>query len=174
MMTKTLTALTIFSCSLITFAGAVAGPILVQPGTTYEVAPPVYETTPLPPGARHESMYFPEPQEYQTVVPYVESAPYSPALPPLYDRVDYRDQHRKHPHAVPYLVEVPLWKPILPRRRANYCGPECAMIIICVPPCDVPRVRVTRFGHKLRYDFGKYEVDVVVRRDGRIIVDYDA
>ncbi|MCG6156659.1 hypothetical protein [Rubinisphaera margarita] len=170
--------LTLLMGSLITLTGAVAGPILTPPPTTYYEstppvmqAPPSYEVAPLPPTVSHESMYAPEINEYQTIVPYVQQ----PARlgPELYPNVVYKDEHRKHPAAVPYLVEVPLYKPILPRRRANYCGPDCAHVLICVPPCDTPRVRVTRRGHKLRYDFGKFEVDVIVYRNGRVVVDYD-
>ncbi len=172
--------LAVLMASLTTFAGAVAGPLLTPPSTTYYEgapptlqAPPSYEVAPLPPTVPHQSMYQPEFDEYQTIVPYVEHPAHRAPGPELYPNVVYKDEHRKHPAAVPYLVEVPLYKPILPRRRANYCGPDCALVLICVPPCDTPRVRVTRRGHKLRYDFGKFEVDVVVHRNGRVVVDYD-
>ena len=182
-MNRTLCCLTLLIMSASTLTYTVAAPPLYAPGyfpSDGVVTPPpvqiVPELSPAPEYAPEpgETLYLPDPQDYQPLVPYQENVLYGPPMPALYPNVIYKDQHRKHPQAIPYVVEVPLWKPILRRRRANYCGPECATITICVPPCNEPCVRVRRFGHKLRYDFGKYEVDVVVHRNGRIVVDYDA
>ncbi len=149
-----------------------AQPMLLGPG-----APSYIESTPLPmpvPGAfpvepyQHETYYAPDIDAIQPIQEYTVGMPIV-----LYDRVVYRDTRRIHPAAVPYLVEVPLPPP----RRARGCvdcPPSCAIVKICVPPCQTPCVRVRRNGHKLRYDFGKYSVDVLVRRDGRVIVNYNS
>jgi len=52
--------------------------------------------------------------------------------------------------------------------------PKCVNVKICVPPCDCPKVKVTRHGFKTRYDFGKYAVDIISKPNGDILVDYDA
>ena len=151
---------------------AMAGPTLLQPGTTYTEPAPFPNSVPrqavptLPP-IDHTTQYAPFDSE-QPVQPYIESRPIE-----LYQDVTYRDLRRVHPCAVPYLIDVPLPQPRR-QRGCVQCGPTCVTIKVCVPPCTEPCVKVRRRGHKFIYDFGKYEVNVMVRPSGRIIVNYDA
>ena len=39
------------------------------------------------------------------------------------------------------------------------------LVKICVPPCGCPKVRVTRNGSKVKYDYGKYEVEISSRTE---------
>lgn len=155
-----------------------AQPMLYAPGAPYMEASPPMVMPPANSGPLQYETYYGGVNpgampgavpgaEYQTlpIEPYMDAH-----APQLYPNVVYRDVRKIHPHAVPYLVQVPLPQP---RNPCLSCGPTCALVKICVPPCKEPCVKVRLFGHKLKYDFGKYEVDVVVRRDGRVIVDYD-
>lgn len=87
----------------------------------------------------------------------------------IYTNVKYRQTRKIHPCAEPKIVQVPnpCYDPCDP-----CCGPKCVFVKICVPPCDCPCVSVKRCGEKIRYDYGKYAVDVVVRRNF-VLVDYD-
>ena len=52
------------------------------------------------------------------------------------------------------------------------CCESCVYIEICVPPCACDeKVRCRRKGDRVRYDYGKYAVDVRVKK-GFIVVDY--
>lgn len=106
----------------------------------------------------------------QAVQPYVESA-----APELYSNVIYRDLRKVAPCAVPYLVEVPVNQLCCdPCTHCVSCEKVCVTIKLCVPPCKSPCVTVRRNGRKFIYDFGQHEVKVTVRRDGRVIVNYDS
>ncbi len=159
-------------------AAVAAGPTLLQPGASYapqsEVAP-VPMPMPLPAQAypagqpiEHSTSYGPVESFDQPVVPYVEGR-----VVELYPNVVYRDLRRVHPCAVPYLIDVPM-PPSRRSRGCTTCEPTCVTIKVCVPPCTTPCVKVRRHGRKLIYDFGKYEVNVLIRRTGRIVVNYDA
>ncbi len=158
-------------------AAVAAGPTLLQPGATYvpqsEVAPvPVPMPSQAIPGGQpveHSAQYGPVESHEQPVQPYSEGQ-----VVELYPHVIYRDLRRVHPCAVPYLIDVPLPQPRRSRGCCIECGPTCVTIKVCVPPCKIPCVKVRRHGRKLIYDFGKYEVNVMVRPSGRIIVNYDA
>jgi hypothetical protein len=53
------------------------------------------------------------------------------------------------------------------------CGPpKCVLVEICVPPCGSPKVCTRHHGTKVRYDYGKYAVNITSRH-GIIVVDYD-
>lgn len=85
----------------------------------------------------------------------------------LYHCVKYKDLDEMHPCAVPKIIAVqdPCPNP------CSCCGPQCVYIQICVPPCGCEDVRSRRHGTRVRYDYGKYAVDVRVK-DGYIEVDY--
>ncbi|MEZ6127939.1 MAG: hypothetical protein R3C59_04610 [Planctomycetaceae bacterium] len=96
---------------------------------------------------------------------YVDHAPI-----PLFTRVKYVDLREKHPHAVTKIVAVN--NPCKGLRPCETCAEDCVYIEICVPPCDCNEdVRCRRGGDRVRYDYGKYKVDIRVRR-GYIVVDY--
>lgn len=162
---------------------AVTWTSIVQAQPRFQVAPGPYGAEPMPlptfpagpPEIEDYSAYYaPDIDQIQPIAPFVEGQTEFYGQPmELYNRVVYRHPRQMHPHAVPYLVEVPLPPP---RRRAacRDCRPPCALVKICVPPCKTPCVRVRRCGYRLCYDFGKYEVYVAVRRCGRVIVSYSA
>lgn len=96
---------------------------------------------------------------------YVDHAPI-----PLFTRVKYVDHREKHPHAITKIVAVN--NPAKNTRFGDPCGPDCVYIEICVPPCECQEeVFCRRGGDRVRYDYGKYKVDIRVRR-GYIVVDY--
>ena len=81
---------------------------------------------------------------------------------PLYRNVRVIQRRNIHPCAVRKVVSVP-----------DPCNPCCCVYIeICVPPCACECVTVNRRGDKVRFDYGRYAVDVTSRR-GRLLVDYD-
>ena len=86
----------------------------------------------------------------------------------LFPCVKYEDLDNVHPCAVKKIVAVkdPCYDP------CSCKGPGCVYVQICVPPCGCPRVKVTRSGRKVKYDYGQYEVTLKSRR-GVVYVDYD-
>lgn len=90
----------------------------------------------------------------------------------LFHCVEYKDLDNIHPCAVPKIVSIvdPCWKP----SKCGCCrpAPRCVQVKICVPPCGCPRVKVSKDGRKVKYDYGKYEVELEAK-DGRVEVDYD-
>lgn len=144
--------------------GSFAGPSLGQPAP---VADPAYSQ--LPPAAEPPLHSQPVPA-YSQPAPVVAQYGYIPVATPIavpvHANVRVRDRHNIAPCAVPTLVQVP--------DPCDPCGERCVNVEVCVPPCDCPdKVRVTRNGHKVRYDYGKYAVDITVRKTGVIVVDYD-
>lgn len=99
---------------------------------------------------------------------YVDSGPvYVDVAPqPLFTRVKYVDLREKHPCAVTKIIRV---------NDPCACGTECCpryvYIEICVPPCGCEHVTCRRAGDRVRYDYGKYAVDVRIKK-GYIVVDY--
>ena len=90
----------------------------------------------------------------------------------LFHCVRYEDLRNIHPCAVTKIVSIkdPCWKP-------DPCSCECqvapcVLVKICVPPCGCPKVRVTRNGSKVKFDYGKYEVEIS-SKNGIVKVDYD-
>ncbi len=98
----------------------------------------------------------------------VTGLPVMPATVEIYHNVKYRGERNIAPCAKPIIVQVP--DPCA--CKDSCCPTPCVNVQICVPECGCPCVKVTRCGNKVRYDYGKYAVDVVSAR-GRIIVDYD-
>lgn len=94
----------------------------------------------------------------------IESYPAGGA--PLYTNVRYKDLRNIHPCAVPKVVMVP--DPC----ADPCCGAACVPVQICVPPCGCERVKVSKGGNKIKYDYGKYQVEIRVKRN-HIEVDYD-
>lgn len=72
----------------------------------------------------------------------------------IYQNVRYRAVRNIAPGAIPTIVQVP--DPC----SKDACCKTCVNVQICVPPCDPKRVRVSRDGNRVRYDFGKYAVSV--------------
>ena len=74
------------------------------------------------------------------------------------------------------MVKDPCPAPCDPCNRCATPAPKCVAVQICVPPCSTcpPKVTCKRCGEYVRYDFGKYAVDIYSNRNGTILVDYDA
>ncbi len=89
---------------------------------------------------------------------------------PLFTNVKYVDKREMHPCAVTKIIRVNA-----PRACNDpcdsCCGPKCVYIKICIPPCGCETVICRRQGNRIRYDYGKYVVDVRVKKN-RIVVDY--
>jgi len=87
----------------------------------------------------------------------------------LFHCVKYKDHDEMAPCAVPKIIQVK--DPCACNDPCNCCGPKCVSIKICVPPCACERVKVSRNGDRIKYDYGEYEVDVRIKK-GYIEVDY--
>lgn len=96
----------------------------------------------------------------------------------LFECVKYKDLDEMAPCAVPKIIQV--LDPCACEDACNCCEPQCVYIQICVPPpCECKcgcedegeRVKVSKNGTRINYDYGDYEVDVRVK-DGYIEVDY--
>jgi len=84
----------------------------------------------------------------------------------LFPHVRYRRHRNVAPCAVSKIIQVND-----PRASKCSCGPQCVFIEICVPPCEHETVRCRRQGDRLRFYYGKYKVDVRVKK-GYITVEY--
>jgi hypothetical protein len=95
----------------------------------------------------------------------------------LFQNVRYKDLRNIAPCAVPQIVMVK--DPCPP--ACDSCNPcatppvQCVAVQICVPPCSTcpPKVTCKRCGEYVKYDFGKYRVEIRSRK-GCVTVDYDA
>jgi len=98
------------------------------------------------------------------------SAPYQTVE--LYHRVKYEDLDNVHPCAVKKIVAVK--DPCEHQEGCGTCAPQCVYVMICVPPCDDNfEYKVKRKdGSKVKYDYGKYEIEII-SKDGVVTVDYD-
>ncbi len=95
--------------------------------------------------------------------------PLAPA-PALFRCVKYRDRHHIAPCAVPMCVAV---RDPCDRHDRCSCGPpKCVLVEICVPPCGSPRITCKHDGAKVRYDYGRYAVNITSRH-GVVDVNYD-
>jgi len=95
--------------------------------------------------------------------------PLAPA-PALFRCVKYRDRHHIAPCAVPMCVAV---RDPCDRHDRCSCGPpKCVLVEICVPPCGSPRIACKHDGAKVRYDYGRYAVNITSRH-GVVVVNYD-
>jgi len=151
------TLITVTTCCLLTIAATsvfAAGPRLE----------PIQST-----GA---DTYLPPSPDDGTVVA-TQPIPVAECAVPLYRRVKYRDERKIAPCAVPMVVMVP--DPCWCDDPCDPCDkPACVAVQICVPPCSEcpPKVTCRRGGACVRYDFGKYAVDIRSHR-GVVVVDYD-
>ncbi|MEX1098073.1 MAG: hypothetical protein WED34_18670 [Planctomycetales bacterium] len=117
---------------------------------------------PMAPGS------YPVPGQPGPMGAYGPVEPYPAQGVPLYHNVKYEDLDNVHPCAITRIVMVPD-----PCADPCYgCGPQCVAVQICVPPCACERVKTSKDGRKIKYDYGKYEVEIEVKR-GYIKVDYD-
>jgi hypothetical protein len=141
------------------------GPVL-QPPAPGGLAPEMGEV--LPEG-------YVTPQIERQLLPGFEPQPLAQCSVPLYERVRYRQERKTHPCAVPMYVMIPdpCWRPD-PRGPCDQV-PPCVAVEVCVPPCSVcpPRITCRRRGAVIRYDFGKYAVNIRSVR-GVVVVDYDS
>ncbi|MFM7161105.1 MAG: hypothetical protein ACKO3P_12125 [Planctomycetaceae bacterium] len=144
------------------FDTAQGGPVLQPPvpgGMAPEVLPEGYVT----------------PQVEGELLPGFEPQPLAQCSVPLYGRVRYRQERKTHPCAVPMFVMIPdpCWRPD-PRGPCDQV-PPCVAVEVCVPPCSVcpPKITCRRRGALIRYDFGKYAVNIRTVR-GQVVVDYDS
>jgi hypothetical protein len=72
----------------------------------------------------------------------------------LFSDVRYHGTRNIAPCAVPTIIQVPD-----PCNRDKCCK-SCVNVQVCVPPCEPQRVKVTRDGNRVRYDYGQYSVVV--------------
>ncbi len=86
----------------------------------------------------------------------------SPPPMPLCTNVRVLQARNIHPLAVRKIVSVP--DPL------NKCN--CVFIEICVPPCGCEHIDYNRRGNSVKFDYGKYAVNVTARR-GLLFVNYD-
>lgn len=94
----------------------------------------------------------------------VVSETYVPVAQPaeLFSDVRYHGRCNIAPCAVPTIIQV-----ADPCSRHSCCK-TYVNVEVCAPPCPPSCVKVTRDGHKVRYDFGEYAV--VARTVGNHIV----
>lgn len=128
-------------------------------------APPAQEAAPRPDGP----LYGPPPQGAPQPQGPVDGPP--PEAVELFPHVKYKDFDEMHPCAVPTVVCVP--HPCDVDRDCDCCPPRHVYVKICVPPhCCPPEIDVDRGGREYEYKFGEYEVDVRLKDEGYIEVDY--
>jgi len=84
----------------------------------------------------------------------------------LFNRVKYKDHDEMAPCAVTKVVQVNA-----PRRSRGCHGPNCVFVEICIPGGACEKVKVSKGGDRVRYDYGDYKVDVRVKK-GHVEVDY--
>jgi len=85
----------------------------------------------------------------------------------LFCHVKYKDLDEMAPCASPKIIAV---KDPCACDDCCCCTPACVYIKICVP-CGCEVVTCSKNGDRIRYDYGKYAVDVRVKK-GYIEVDY--
>lgn len=129
-------------------------PIPAAPGSEFAPGPP--------PPAPHYDPGFSDGVMLPGPVVHYDEAPAT-----LFTNVRYTSTRKAHPCAVERIIRIND-----PCGSKHSCCEECVYIKICVPPCsgeDVVRCR--RNGDRLRFYYGKYRVDVRVRK-GYVVVDY--
>ncbi len=153
----------------------VLGPALGAPANENGAVPPA----PLPPvtgPAPPSVMPLPEAAPPVRAVPEVPGfvAAGGPPLqlgpaPVLFANVKYRDRRHIAPCAVPMYVAV---RDPCERRDGRSCGPpKCVLVEIYVPP-GMPKITSRHDGTRVRYDYGKYAVNITSRH-GVVVVNYD-
>jgi hypothetical protein len=106
-------------------------------------------------------------------IPGAEPAPVAGNTVELYQCVRIKDECNIAPCAVPQIVTVK--DPCAVCDPCNPCAaPKCVAVQICVPPCCPcpPKVTCRRGGEYVKYDYGKYRIEITSRR-GVVTVDYD-
>ena len=129
------------------------------------------------------SNYAPSPVPYQSYSPggmgYQGGVEYPAGGPlpigpdggvPLYTNIKIDDPDNIAPCAVPKIVQV--LDPCPRNDGCGSCGPQCVFVQIFVPPGQCERVSVSRNGHKVKYKYDDYQVEVESKK-GYIEVDYD-
>lgn len=92
-------------------------------------------------------------------------APIAPPAP-LFHNVRYKDPKNIAPCAVPQVVLVR--DPCL--KSCDKCD-RCVAVQVCMPH-GCTKISRCKDGSRVKYDFGKYEVEIV-SRNGEVVVDYD-
>ena len=90
--------------------------------------------------------------------------------PALFRKVKYIDRRHIAPGAVPIYVAVR--DPCERRDRCSYGPTKCVLVEICVPPCGAPKITCRHDGTKVRYDYGRYAVNITSKH-GVVVVNYD-
>lgn len=105
--------------------------------------------------------------------PHAHPQPVAAGPVALFNCVKYKDLDEMAPCAVPLVVKVKDPCPTSCCNPCNCCAPKCVSIKICVPPCACcpPRIKCSRNGDRIRYDYGEYAIDIRVKK-GYIEVDY--
>lgn len=88
----------------------------------------------------------------------------------LFEKVRYTGKRKVAPNAVTKLVVIR--DPSQPKRTAPTCR-NCVAIEICVPPCACETVKANKAENVVRYNYGKYGVEIRIKR-GRVVVHYHA
>jgi hypothetical protein len=149
-----------------------SGPSLFAPRA--QAPAPALEPIPAGPAYSPDAVIVPQPGSYPAGAPVVaepwlaQPVPYAVAAVPLHTKVKYKQTRNIHPCSQELVVAIK-------DPCADKCCPDqCLYVKICVPPCEAPcRVLCRRDGSTMRYDWGKYAVDVTARRNGIVYVDYD-
>jgi hypothetical protein len=131
-------------------------------------APPV--VGPAPPAG----MPAPEAAAPMSSIPLAAGGPPLPLAPApaLFPCVKYNHRHHIAPCAVPMYVAVRDPCDRLKHDRCSCDTPKCVMVQICVPPCGTPKITCRHDGTKVRYDYGKYAVNITSKH-GVVVVNYD-
>jgi len=88
----------------------------------------------------------------------------------LFQCVRYKDLDNIAPCAVPKIVMIK--DPCACCDPCSCCKPMCVAVKICVPPCGCVKVSCNKDGSKVKYDYGKYEIEIK-SKNGKVTVDYD-
>lgn len=154
----------LFAClagtAMVTSAAFAGGPVLLVQGGP-EPAPVIAPTPMAAPGAP------------EAVAPGGMPVVTSGDPVTLYHCVRYKQERNIAPCAVPQVVFVK--DPCAVCDPCNPCAaPACVAVQICVPPCTPcpPKVTCKRGGEYVKYDYGKYAVQITSRK-GVVTVDYD-
>lgn len=142
----------------------------VQQAPAYDAVPPA----PLPPVMNSAPpSALPLPEAAPPGIPGTVAAGAPPVIlapaPVLFPKVKYIDRRHIAPCAVPMYVAV---RDPCERHDRCSCGPpKCVLVQICVPP-GTPKITSRRDGSKVRYDYGRYAVNITSKH-GVVVVNYD-
>ena len=148
-------------------------PVPADPGQRSEVISevppsPVYRPLVPPPVATFDIPQT-QPVVHAPIEPNYTPVLTAPAIP-MFERVRYVSERKKAPDAVTKVIVIK--DPT--QRRAAAADPErCVAIEICVPPCECEKVTPNKSGNRIRYNYGKYGVEVRIK-NGRVVVAYHA